>query len=237
MPFSKEDLTVDERIVRKNGGMISYYINCNKNYVMKEYFLPIAIATILLIFSACNNTGNTTANAGDTLSTDSSNVPGIDHTAVPKDSGTMASAMPVDTADKAFLIKAASGGMLEVYLGSLAEDSAKSARVKQFGGMMVKDHTDANSNLKSIIKQLQVSIPDSMMAEHTQHKMGLEKIKAVAFDKAYMKMMIEDHKEDIADFKKAAKSNNTLIKNFATQTLPVLNKHLDSANVIARGIK
>ena len=48
-------------------------------------------------------------------------------------------------------------------------------------------------------------------------------------------MMVEDHKEDIAAFEKAAKRNNDMIKNFATQTLPVLTKHLDSENAIVKG--
>ena len=47
-------------------------------------------------------------------------------------------------------------------------------------------------------------------------------------------MTVENHKEDMAEFEKAAKTNNSLIRNFALQTLPMLQKQLDSANAILK---
>jgi len=49
-----------------------------------------------------------------------------------------------------------------------------------------------------------------------------------------MKMTVENHKADMVEFGKAAKTNNSLIKNFALQTLPMLQKQLDSANAILK---
>jgi putative membrane protein len=44
-----------------------------------------------------------------------------------------------------FAITAANGGMTEVELGKIAEDHASNPRVKAFGAMMVKDHSEANA--------------------------------------------------------------------------------------------
>jgi len=61
----------------------------------------------------------------------------------------------------------------------------------------------------------------------------LSKKSGADFDKAYVDMMVEDHKKDIAAFKKAAGSvSDNDIKNFATTTLPTLQKHLDSIQSI-----
>ena len=57
-----------------------------------------------------------------------------------------------------FAVKAANGGMMEVELGKIAQDNASSPRVKAFGAMMVKDHSEANSNLKGIANSLNIAI-------------------------------------------------------------------------------
>ena len=55
------------------------------------------------------------------------------------------------------------------------------------------------------------------------------------FDKAYVKLMIEDHKKDIDDFKKASKNvTDADLKNFAVNALPVLQKHLDAIQAIQK---
>ncbi len=58
--------------------------------------------------------------------------------------------------------------------------------------------------------------------------------KGKAFDKAYVDMMLDDHKKDIAEFRKCADNcSDSTIKSFASTTLPVLEKHLDSIQAIA----
>lgn len=63
-------------------------------------------------------------------------------------------------ADEQFLVKAFSGGMLEVMLGKTAQQNAASAQVKQFGQMMVTDHTKADSEMAVIAKLKNITLPD-----------------------------------------------------------------------------
>ncbi|HTL08970.1 MAG TPA: DUF4142 domain-containing protein [Chitinophagaceae bacterium] len=197
-------------------------------------------------FAACNNASNTssaaTDSSGNTSANMGANAAGADSnsgatTGKVGDSANAAPSAAPDTADIAFVRKAASGGMLEVQLGNMAASNGMSPSVKKFGEMMITDHTQANTNLKSIAQQLQINLSDSLLPAHAHHKQMLSVAKGSAFDKAYMKMMVEDHKEDIADFRKASNSKNNMIKNFASETLPVLNKHLDSATAIAGRVK
>jgi putative membrane protein len=47
--------------------------------------------------------------------------------------------------------------------------------------------------------------------------------------------MINDHKKDIDDFKKASKNvTDNDLKNFAVNALPVLQKHLDAIQAIQK---
>jgi putative membrane protein len=133
-----------------------------------------------------------------------------------------------------FAVEAANGGMMEVALGQIAQNQASSARVKAFGEMMVKDHTEANNHLKALATSLNIALPDSVSDDAKKDIDKLKKKKGRDFDKAYVEMMVDDHKKDVAEFRKCADNcSDSTIKSFAYNTLPVLEKHLDSIQAIA----
>lgn len=136
-----------------------------------------------------------------------------------------------------FAMKAASGGMMEVELGNLAQQRALNSRVKAFGAMMVKDHSKAIDELKALAAQKNITLPDSLSDEHKRHVNELKKRQGADFDKQYMDMMVDDHEDDIDLFEDASKEKDADIKAFASKTLPVLRKHLDSAKVINNLVK
>lgn len=141
---------------------------------------------------------------------------------------------PVEKDASDFAVKAADGGMMEVEAGKLAQEKAVSARVKNFGAMMVKDHTEANDKLKSIASTLNVALPDSLGKDAKDDIEKLTKKKGKDFDKAYVNMMVDDHEKDVAEFRKAADNlSDSSIREFARKTLPVLETHLDSIRAIA----
>jgi len=143
-------------------------------------------------------------------------------------------AVSLDAASADFVTKAASGSMKEIQLGQHASQNAVNARVKNFGMMMAADHSNAAVELKSLAGS---HVSSTMMPDHQKHFEMLTAKTGAAFDKAYMDMMIKDHKETIDMFKKAtSEAGNESIKLFATKTLPVIQKHLDSAQSIRKGL-
>ena len=144
---------------------------------------------------------------------------------------------PVQKDASDFAVAAANGGMMEVELGKVAEDKAMSKRVKDFGAMMVTDHSAADDQLKTIASTLNITLPDSVSDDTRKEIDKLKMKKGKDFDKAYVDMMLDDHKKDIAEFQKCASDcSDSTIKAFASNTLPTLEKHLDSIEVIA-GVK
>lgn len=198
---------------------------------MKTIITAAMFFTLTLLFVACNGNNNTkgtteTSNTSDTTSSTS---------ATDSTRGNMVNNTAPDKASIDFVTKAASGGMMEVQLGNLAQTNAKSQRVKDFGSMMVTDHTNANDELKGLASSNNITISSSLLPEHQKHVDIMGKMKGADFDKHYMDMMLDDHKKDIEEFKKeAGSSNNDVFKNFASKTLPVLQKHLDSAKAITK---
>jgi len=132
--------------------------------------------------------------------------------------------------DHTFMTKAAQGGLAEVQLGQLAQQNGQSQEVKDFGQRMVTDHTKANDQLKQVASQQGVNLPTSPSAKDKAEYDRLSKLQGEAFDKAYSKMMVSDHKKDVSEFKREADSgSDPQVKNFASETLPVLQEHLQMA--------
>lgn len=140
--------------------------------------------------------------------------------------------------DHTFMMKAAEGGLAEVQLGQLAQQNGQSQAVKDFGKRMVEDHSKANDQLKQVATQQNVSLPSSPSSHDEAEYNKLKKLNGDAFDKAYAKMMVSDHKKDIAEFQREANSgSNAEVKGFANQTLPTLQEHLKLAEQMNSSVK
>jgi putative membrane protein len=125
-----------------------------------------------------------------------------------------------------------------VELGQLAQQKAADPQIKDFGAMMVSDHSKANDQMKTLAKNKGISLPATLSRDEQKLKNNLSSKSGEDFDKAYVKAMIKDHKEDIKDFQDAIKSlKDTDLKNFAINTLPVLKKHLDAIKKIDKAIE
>jgi len=148
------------------------------------------------------------------------------------------SANRLSNPDSTFATKAAQGGMAEVQMGKLAAQKASNADVKAFGQQMVDDHSKANDEFKQIVTRKGVTLPEAMNAKDQATYDRLSKLEGAAFDRAYMADMVKDHRTDIAEFDKEAKSGSDAdIKAFATKTLPTLRHHLEMAESAEAKVK
>ena len=144
----------------------------------------------------------------------------------------------VENDDSKFAVTAANGGMLEVALGELAVQKSQNPRVKNFGSMMVADHTKANNELKALAGSKNIALPPSLSEDAQKHVNEMSKKAGKDFDKDYIGMMVDDHKDDISEFEKAAdKATDVDLKSFASSKLPTLRMHLDSAKAIHDAMK
>jgi putative membrane protein len=136
--------------------------------------------------------------------------------------------------DASFYKNAAEGGLYEVDVGKQAEEKASSQQVKDFGAMMVKDHTAAGAKLQSIAASKNISLPTSPSMGEMASKAKLDVLSGATYDKAYMQSQIKAHQETIALFKKEiAEGRDADAKAFATAALPTLQHHLAVAQQIA----
>jgi putative membrane protein len=147
------------------------------------------------------------------------------------------SANTKSSADENFAKKAAQGGMAEVKLGQLAEQKGSSPEVKNFGRRMVQDHSKANNELKDVTSKENIPLPNEMDKSDQATYDRLSKLSGDAFDRAYARDMVKDHSKDVSEFQKEAKNGkDESIKNFAAQTLPTLQNHLDQARQMEQAV-
>jgi len=143
----------------------------------------------------------------------------------------VAIAAPARAQDKAsqdFLTKAIEGNFAEVQMGELAQKNGQSADVKSFGQMLQQDHGAANQKATDAAKKLGVNPPSGPNAKQKADYDKMAKTQGPAFDKEFAQHMVMDHKKDIAEYKKAAKKNDDAGQ-YAKDSLPVLEKHLQTA--------
>jgi len=141
---------------------------------------------------------------------------------------------PEPTKETVFVKKATLGGMTEVETGKLAETNAAAADVKDFGKMMVADHTKANGELTEIVTAEKIEAPKKLDEKHQMIVDRLSKLQGKDFDAAYIKQMVTDHEKTVALFEMAAKNlSDPKLKAFAEKTLPTLKMHLKKIQEIA----
>lgn len=146
-----------------------------------------------------------------------------------------AAASAASQADKSFITKAVQGNLAEIQMGQLAEQKGKSDAVKSFGRMLVTDHQANNEKAKQVASQLGVTPPTQPSAKQKSEYNKVAKLSGSAFDHQFAQMMVADHKQDIAKFERQAKKTNDPLGQYASDTLPVLKKHLQTAQDAASG--
>jgi putative membrane protein len=143
-------------------------------------------------------------------------------------------AYAADTPDKSFYKNLAEGGLAEVSDGTLASEKATDPKLKDFGAMMVKDHSAANDKLSALAATKSLTLPTSasvtQMAEH-------EKLKVLSgdtFDKSYIKGQISAHRSTVRLLRKEiANGQDADAQSFAKTVLPTVQSHLKAIDAIA----
>jgi putative membrane protein len=190
---------------------------------MKKFLASLTIFYVLLI--SCNDTNDTT---------DTSTTSITSNTATDANTNT-ASSVVTDEKSSTFLMKVANSGMAEVQLAKLAQQKATIDAVKNFAGMLERDHSAANEQVKNLAGQRNVSLPATPSDDKQKMYSDMEKMTGKAFDKEYISMMVKAHNDGIALFEDTrANASDIDVKNFADKTLPTLKTHLDSARAIQK---
>ena len=136
--------------------------------------------------------------------------------------------------DASFYKTLAQGGIAEVEAGKLAQQKGADPKVKDFGAMMVKDHSAANEQLKALAAGKGIDLPGSSSTSQMATKAKLEVLSGGTFDKSYVEDQVKAHRDTVELLKKEiATGQDPDAKAFAQKVLPTVESHLRAINQIA----
>ena len=189
----------------------------NLQTLMKKHLIMSRIAIVTLgVGALCLATTSSALNAYPPLRTGAN--ADASKTSPSPAKGAAKAAGKLSAADKAFMMNAAKGGMMEVEWGKLAAQNGQNADVKKFGNRMVTDHSKANSELMALAKEEGVSLPAAKSPGKWKS------------DKDYMDTMVKDHQADLAEFQKEAQNGTDPdLKAFAAKGVKMVSTHLKLA--------
>jgi putative membrane protein len=135
--------------------------------------------------------------------------------------------------DRAFIKMAASSGQAEIQLGKLAAERADRSEVRDFAKRLEKDHTQADLELLKILNAQRINVSRDM-EPYQAAAADLIKLRGAEFDRAYLRHMVKEHDEAVAQFAaEANKGRNPELKAYAAKVLPILQEHLQLARDLA----
>jgi len=179
---------------------------------------------VLALLAACGSkteTDTSMTNSGTTteISTDTDNGAANAMIATPAMTG------------QQFADTAASTDAYEIAAGKLAQEKATTQGLKDFGAMMVANHTDSTNKLKKAASAASPAIvPNPMLTQEQEANLAvLRSATGADFDAAYRTQQIETHQKALAALEGYGASGDVpQLKDWAGETAPVVRKHLDS---------
>jgi putative membrane protein len=132
-----------------------------------------------------------------------------------------------------FLQEAIRGNSAEVQMGQLAKQQAQSKDVRDYGQMLIDDHSKANKKALETAQRMNITASAEPSAKQKQEHDALAKLSGSEFDTTFLSHMVQDHQEDIAKYTAQAQSgDSTKVTDYAKDTLPTLKEHLAKAQSI-----
>ena len=128
-----------------------------------------------------------------------------------------------------FLMQAQQGANSEIMLGRLAAERARSPGVREFGETLVSDHRQAREDVRALGSRFGLRPNRDPGAEALEERDRLTAMRGRAFDREFIRYMIDDHRKDIAEFRDEAREGHGPVSDLARRQLPTLRKHLDMA--------
>jgi putative membrane protein len=141
----------------------------------------------------------------------------------------------LNATDREFMARVTEANKAEIEAGSTASTKGLTDSVRQYGQLMVTEHTMAENSLDSLANVLGVTLADTLSAEHQALKQMLNNTTGYAFDTLYIGSQLRDHQKVIGFFNnEISNGSHPSVKGYANRYLPHIQMHYQRADSIRR---
>jgi putative membrane protein len=192
---------------------------------MKPMRIPLLALAASLAFmtAACGDN-----DADDTAATDTTAATSAPATAA-------ADTLPPGSHAAQFLIDAIKADNAEIAAGQTAVKMGSTDAVRDFAQMLVDDHGKSKDKASQLAMSMNVPVPSDTTPEAQSEMKMMTSMSGAGFDKDFISAMVKDHQKAIDMFQQEAGSNDEQpVKDFASQTLPTLRRHLEKAQSLQK---
>jgi putative membrane protein len=138
-----------------------------------------------------------------------------------------------NTVDQLFIRELGLGGMAEAQFGKLAARKAQNPHVKEFARRMADDHGKANEKLVPLARAADVPMRKDFDLDHRVMRDELDKLTGAAFDVAYIRGQVREHQKTAQLLEwEIGSGQDTRVRTYAMQTLPLVMDHLEHAQAL-----
>ena len=170
-------------------------------------------AALFLIIAGCQQSGQNVQAARETST----------------DTGDRTKAV-LNDAEKNFLTKAEEVDIRQRNLGRVMLEKSQNKDVKDYAQMLVDDHSKNLRDVVDLMNQKGMAQPKDL--PEVKHE-AVDKLNAMSgpeLDREFVKMMLDDHQKDVSEFRNEANTaQDKDVKDYATRTVSMLEKHLQKA--------
>ena len=133
-----------------------------------------------------------------------------------------------------FVEKMSASDMFEIQAGELAQEMGTSQKVKDFGAMMVSDHTASSAKLTTAAGTAEPAItPAPKLTADQQAKLDALRAAGDGFDALYAQQQVAAHELALSTLQAQAESGSAAsLREFAAATAPVVEQHLGTARTL-----
>lgn len=192
---------------------------------MKRAMMLAAAAATALSLAACQQKDETATAADPGTSNEAVNAA---QDAASAAVGATAAATVGQVSTDAFVTNAAIGDMYEIQAGQIAQKKGQSQGVKDFGKMMVTEHTAMTNEMKPLITAAGQTAPTGLDERRKGLIDNLNAVSAADFDKTYLAQQEAAHSETLTLMQGYADNGDDAgLKAAAAKAVPKVQAHLD----------
>jgi putative membrane protein len=137
--------------------------------------------------------------------------------------------------DQKFVECAATMDQFEIQAAKLAERNAQDDQIKQFARQIAQDHQQSSQALQQAAQRAGIQVSQQLKPAQQAMLQDLQQMQGQDFDRAWLYGNVAGHTIAVLKYRDAAReSQNEQLKEFAQQTLPKLQQHLQKAQELAQ---